>query len=109
MKFEVFKGKNDEHYFRLIDSKNNVLISGEGYKQKESMLNGIESIKKNMPLATGIEKKESTNGKHYFNVKSTNGQIVGTSALFDSPGQRDKWINEIEKELPQMLVIDALR
>ncbi len=109
MKFEVYKGKNDEHYFRLVDSKNRVLLSGEGYKQKESMLNGIESIKKNLPLPTGIEKKESTNGKHYFNVKSTNGQIVGTSALFDSKGQIDKLITEIEKELPEMLVIDALK
>ena len=109
MKFEVFKGSNDEHYFRLVDSKNKVILSGEGYKQKESMLNGIESIKKNLPLSTGVEKKESTNGKHFFNVKSTNGQIVGTSMLFDSPATRDKWIGEIEKVLPEILVIDALR
>jgi uncharacterized protein YegP (UPF0339 family) len=109
MKFEVYKGNNDEHYFRLIDSKNRVLISGEGYKQKENMLNGIESIKKNLPLSTGAEKKESTNGKHYFNVKSANGQIVGTSALFESKAQRDKLIIEIEKELPEVLVIDALK
>ena len=109
MKFEVFKGSNDEHFFRLIDSKNKVILSGEGYKQKENMLNGIESIKKNLPLPTGVEKKESTNGKHFFNVKSTNGQIVGTSMLFDSPVTRDKWISEIEKELPEMLVIDTLK
>ena len=109
MKFEVYKGNNDQHYFRLINSKHKVLLSGEGYKQKENMLNGIESIKKNMPLPTGVEKKESTNGKHYFNVKSKNGQIVGTSALFDSKGQRDKWMSEIEKELPEILVIDALK
>lgn len=109
MKFEVYKGSNDEHYFRLVDSKNKVLLSGEGYKQKESMLNGIDSIKKNMPLASGVEKKESTNGKYFFNVKSTNGQIVGTSMLFDTAQLRDKWINEIEGKLPELLVIDALK
>ncbi len=109
MKFEVYKGSNDEHYFRLVDSKNKVLLSGEGYKQKENMLNGIESIKSNMPLSSGIEQKESTNGKYFFNVKSTNGQIVGTSMLFDTAQLRDKWINEIEGKLPELLVIDALR
>ncbi len=109
MKFEVYKGSNDEHYFRLRDTKKKVLLSGEGYKQKENMLNGIDSIKKNMPLPSGVEKKESTNGKYFFNVKSTNGQIVGTSMLFDTAQLRDKWINEIEGKLQELLVIDALQ
>lgn len=109
MKFEVFKGSNEEHYFRLVDTKNNVILSGEGYKQKENMLNGIESIKKNLPLTTGVEKKESNDGKFFFNVKSTNGQVVGTSMGFDSAVTRDKWIGEIEKELPEILIIDALQ
>lgn len=108
MKFEVYKGANDEHYFRLVDTKHQVLLTGEGYTQKENMLNGIESIKTNLPLPKGVEKKESSDGKHFFNIKSSNGEIVGTSMLFNSKETRDQSIIQIEKELPEVLVIDAL-
>lgn len=107
MKFEVFKGNNSEMYFRLVDTTGKTLLSSEGYKQKESVLNGIESVKKNLPLPTGIEMKESTNGKHFFNVKSTNGQIVGTSTMFDTVELRDKWLADLKKEAPQLTVVET--
>ena len=106
MNFEVFTGSNSELYFRLVDKTGKVILSSEGYKQKESALSGIESVKKNLPLPTGIEMKESTNGKHFFNIKSTNGQVVGTSAMFDSIELRDKWLNDLKKEIPMTKVIE---
>lgn len=106
MNFEVFKGNNSELYFRLVDTAGKVILSSEGYKQKDSALNGIEAVKKNLPLPTGIEMKESTNGKHYFNIKSTNGQVVGTSTMFDSVELRDKWLADMKKELPMTKVIE---
>lgn len=108
MNFEVYKGNNNELYFRLVDTTGKILLSSEGYKQKENVLNGIESVKKNLPLPTGIEKKESSNGKHFFNVKSTNGQIVGTSTMFDTPDLRDKWIKDLLKEIPQTKVVETM-
>jgi len=106
MKFEMFKGKNDEHYFRLLDDIGNILLSSEGYKKKDSLLMGIESVKKNMPVASGIEKKEASNGKYFFNVKSSNGQVVGTSMMFDSIEAREKWLLNIQKDLNEIQVIE---
>lgn len=106
MNFEVFTGSNKELYFRLVDNSGKIILSSEGYKQKDSALNGIESVKKNLPLPTGIEMKESTNGKHFFNIKSTNGQVVSTSTMFDSVELRDKWLMEMKKEIPMMKVIE---
>lgn len=106
MKFEVFKGKNSEHYFRLTDKTGKILLTSEGYKQKESALSGIESVKKNMPLPTAIEMKATDSGKHYFNVKSTNGQTVGTSTMFDSPDLRDNWIKELSEKIASSEVIE---
>lgn len=105
MNFEVFTGSNSELYFRLVDNGKTILTS-EGYKQKDSALNGIESVKKNLRLPTGVEMKESTNGKHFFNIKSTNGQVVGTSALFDSVELRDKWLTDMKNDIPMMKVIE---
>ena len=39
--------KNDEFYFTLKDADGKPLIFSEGYKQKASALNGIESVKNN--------------------------------------------------------------
>ena len=107
MNFEVFTGSNSELYFRLVDQAGKTILSSEGYKQKDSALNGIESVKKNLPLPTGIEMKESSNGKHYFNIKSTNGQVVGTSTMFDSVELRDKWLADMKKELPMTKVMEV--
>lgn len=35
------------------------------------------------------ELKTSTNGKFFFNIKATNGQVVRTSALFATETERD--------------------
>jgi uncharacterized protein YegP (UPF0339 family) len=50
-KFEVYKDKKGEFRFRFKAPNGENLFSSEGYKQKASALNAIESIKKNSPGA----------------------------------------------------------
>lgn len=46
-KFEVFAGKDDLVYFRLIASNGKVIGSSEGYSTLKACKNGINSVKKN--------------------------------------------------------------
>ena len=50
-KFEVYKDKKGEFRFRFKAPNGETMFSGEGYKQKKSATNAIESIKKNAPSA----------------------------------------------------------
>ena len=50
-KFEVYKSKNGEFRLRFRAPNGEVMFSGQGYKQKKSAVNAIESIKKNAPNA----------------------------------------------------------
>jgi len=50
-KFEVYKDKAGEFRFRLKAKNGEIIVTGEGYKAKDSCLNGIESIGKNAPDA----------------------------------------------------------
>ena len=50
-KFEVYKDKKGEYRFRFRAPNGRNVFSGEGYKQKTSVLKTIESIKKNIPNA----------------------------------------------------------
>ncbi len=46
-KFEVYTDKAGEFRFRLKAKNGQIIATGEGYKAKNSCLNGIESIRKN--------------------------------------------------------------
>ena len=46
-KFEVYKDKSGEFRFRFRAPNAEVMFQGQAYKQKQSAVNAIESIKKN--------------------------------------------------------------
>lgn len=46
-KFEVYTDKAGEFRFRLKARNGEIIATGEGYKAKNSCLNGIESVRKN--------------------------------------------------------------
>ena len=50
-KFELYKDKKGEFRFRLVAPNGQTIAVSEGYKLKDSAMNGIESVKKNAPAA----------------------------------------------------------
>ena len=50
-KFEMYQDKTGEFRFRLKATHGQVIATSEGYKAKESCLNGIASVQKNAPEA----------------------------------------------------------
>lgn len=58
-KFEVYKDAKGEFRWRLLASNGQSIASGgEGFKSKTSVMDSIESVKKNAPVATIEEKTE---------------------------------------------------
>lgn len=51
-KFEMYEDKGKEFRFRLKAKNGGNILASEGYKTKESCLKGIESVKKNAPIAS---------------------------------------------------------
>lgn len=82
--------------FIFVNAEGKTVVKSENYAQKASAKNGIESVKKNCQDDARYELKESSNGKSFFNIKSTNGQIVGTSALFANDEERAAAIAELK-------------
>jgi len=74
--------------FSFVDDGGKMVVKSENYAAKKSAENGIESVKKNAQIDGRYEMKDAKNGKFYFNVKASNGQIVGTCALFVSDADR---------------------
>ena len=54
-KFEVYQDKAGEFRVRLKARNGEIILASEGYKEKKSCLNGIESVKKNAPDAEVVK------------------------------------------------------
>ncbi|MGV3762347.1 YegP family protein [Parapedobacter sp.] len=99
-KFVVLTRKNGEFQFNLKAGNGEVILSSEGYTTKASCLNGIESVKKNSADDNRYDRKEAKNGKFFFNLKAGNGQIIGSSEMYESAAGRDKGIESVKRNAP---------
>lgn len=105
-KFIVDKRKNGEFQFNLKASNGQVILSSEGYAAKASCLNGIESVKKNAADENRFDVSESKNGKFYFNLKATNGQIIGSSEMYESVAGCKNGMESVMKNAPDAEIVD---
>lgn len=105
-KFVITTRKNGEYQFSLKAGNGQEILASEGYTTKAACLNGVESVKKNSQDDARFERLESKNGKWYFNLKATNGQIIGTSEMYESASSRDNGIESVKKNAPDADVDD---
>ncbi len=56
--FEWYNDKAGKFRFRLKAANGEIVAVSESYSSKEGCLNGIESVKKNAPIARIVEVKE---------------------------------------------------
>ncbi|MBF01718.1 MAG: hypothetical protein CMP76_14460 [Flavobacterium sp.] len=105
-KFVISKRTNGEFQFNLKATNGQVILASEGYATKANCQNGIESVKKNSQIEERFEKKTSSNGKAYFSLKASNGQIIGSSEMYESTAARDNGIESVKKNAPDATVED---
>ena len=105
-KFVVTKRANGEFQFNLKADNGQVILSSEGYSSRSSCDNGIESVKKNAPEDSRYDRLEAKNGKQYFNLKAGNGQIIGSSQMYENAAGRDNGIESVKKNAPDATIDD---
>jgi uncharacterized protein YegP (UPF0339 family) len=99
-KFVITKRTNGEFQFNLKAGNGQTILTSEGYTTKAACLNGIESVKTNSQDDNRFDRKESSNGKPYFNLKATNGQIIGNSEMYESTAARENGIESVKTNAP---------
>ncbi|RED22528.1 hypothetical protein BD847_3158 [Flavobacterium cutihirudinis] len=99
-KFVITKRTNGEFQFNLKAGNGQTILASEGYTTKAAATNGIESVKTNSQDDGRFDRKESSNGKPYFNLKASNGQIIGTSEMYESVAARENGIESVKKNAP---------
>jgi uncharacterized protein YegP (UPF0339 family) len=105
-KFVITKRTNGEFQFVLNAGNGQVILKSEGYSSKPACENGIVSVKNNSKDDSKYDRKTSSNGKPYFTLKATNGQIIGSSEMYESEASRDKGIESVKSNAPAATVDD---
>ena len=106
-KFVNKTGTNGEYYFSLKADNGQKVLSSEGYTTKAACENGIESVKANAVDDSRYDNKTASNGKFYFNLKASNGQIIGTSEMYESESARDNGIESVKSNAPGAATAEA--
>ena len=111
-KYELYEDKAGEFRFRLKAANGQIIATSEGYKSKAGCQNGIESVKKNAPVANvedqtvegyavaqhpKFEMYTDKGGEFRFRLKATNGQIIAVSEGYTTKAACVNGIESVKK------------
>ena len=105
-KFVITTRKNGEFQLSLKAGNGQEILGSEGYTSRAACMNGVESVKRNSQDDKRFDRLEAKNGKPYFNLKATNGQIIGTSEMYETVASRENGIESVKKNAPDAIVDD---
>lgn len=108
-KFVITKRKSGEFQFNLLAGNGQVILASEGYASKPSCMNGVKSVMKNAADAGRFEAKVAKNGKYHFNLKATNGQVIGSSEMYESQTSCENGIASVRKNAPGAKIEDQTK
>jgi len=106
-KFIISKRINNQYQFNLKAENGENILNSEGYTTKAGCRIGIESVKINAPYDYRYERLISSNRQYYFNLKASNGEIIGTSEMYTTSTARDIGIESVKRNAPSAPVIDV--
>jgi uncharacterized protein YegP (UPF0339 family) len=106
-KFEVKKDKAGHFRFNLKAGNGQVILTSEAYNSKSACENGIESVRKNSQDPSKFDRLVAKNGKPYFNLKASNGQVIGASQMYAGAASMENGIKSVAKNAPGAAVVEV--
>ncbi|MBE5895652.1 MAG: DUF1508 domain-containing protein [Lachnospiraceae bacterium] len=118
----VVKETNTGIKFDLKAGNGEVIATSEVYNSKAACMNGIESVKKNAPVAAvedqtveGFAKEKNPKfevyadkaGEFRFRLTATNGQIIATGEGYKAKAGCMNGIESVKKNAPDAAVEEA--
>ncbi|MPT35677.1 MAG: DUF1508 domain-containing protein [Flavobacterium sp.] len=104
--FVITRRTNNEFQFNLRANNGLVILTSEGYTAKAGCLNGIKSVRENSQLDARYARETAKDGRLYFNLKAGNGEIIGTSQMYQSESARETGITSVKNNAPGATVED---
>jgi uncharacterized protein YegP (UPF0339 family) len=105
--FELKKANNGQFMFNLKAANHEVILTSELYKEKQSALKGIESVRANAADDKRFERKSSKNNEPFFVLKAANGEVIGKSEMYSSATAMENGIESVKKNAPVAELVEV--
>jgi uncharacterized protein YegP (UPF0339 family) len=89
----------------LVSDNGQILLRSEGYTSKAGCLAGIRSVQVNSVWKDRFNIRQK-NSSHYFVLKASNGEILGTSETFYSLQRCEQIIALMQQQVPHANIED---
>jgi uncharacterized protein YegP (UPF0339 family) len=96
-KYVIGKAKNGEDYFNLKATNGQTILTSVMYSSMADCTLGIESVRENCIDDDRYERKTSSNNKHFFNLKASDGHVLGMSEMYESSTNMEKGISSVKR------------
>jgi uncharacterized protein YegP (UPF0339 family) len=108
-KFDLKQGGSGQFMFNLKAVNGEVILTSELYKQKQSAIGGIESVKANAADDSRYQRKTAKNGQPFFVLTATNGEIIGKSEMYSSLAAMENGIQSVKNNGPVATTEDSTK
>ncbi len=105
-KFEIKTDKSGQFRFNLKAGNGQVILSSEAYTTKSACENGIESVRTNSQDDNRFDRRTAKDGSPFFNLKASNGQVIGSSEMYSSTSAMENGVASVKKNAPGAAVED---
>ena len=95
------KPSTGQFFFNFLTNDDKVILKSEAYNSREACDNGKKSVRKNAGNEDRYDRLTSSDNRFYFNLKAANGEIIGTSVLFDTEAERENAIKLLKGLTPK--------
>jgi uncharacterized protein len=104
--FLITKGSDDHYYFMLVSRQGETIFTSEKYFSKSACKNGIDAARANATNYLRYDLETTHDGKYYFKLNGSRGNILGKSCTYESAAKRNNSVEIVKSASPYANVID---
>ncbi|MEL6923930.1 MAG: YegP family protein, partial [Bacteroidota bacterium] len=90
------KPSTGQFFFNFVTNDDKVVLKSEAYESRAACDNGKQSVLKNAGNDDRYDRLLSSDNRFYFNLKAANGQVIGTSVMFETEEEREEAIKLLQ-------------
>ncbi len=102
---DVFAGANGRFYFNIHARNGEVVLSSQGYDNEEGALNGAFSVVDNGATTARYALKQASDGRWYFTLTATNGQVIGVSQMYSTKSNATRGRDALITLVPSIVLL----
>jgi uncharacterized protein YegP (UPF0339 family) len=94
--YVLSKNEQGQYAFALMAGNREVVLRSELYTRRRAAEQGIASVRANCATQARYERKVSSDGRFYFNLRAANHRVIGTSQMYATASSRDGGIASVK-------------